>query len=831
MTDIITIVESPSSTMDTPEIEPMTPQSGHISEAPFDPPIPPKLKKRHQLLKGLQRMGSSQSLGKLGRVKSNEYKQNNKASMSCISLGSPPSSYALSPPPSFASQFSNGFSTAPTTPYSPSPASETCYFDSKARCRIVERDVFGDVVTPMSIALPADLRPGSKGLPLTEVAEIAMERRPDFNFWLDLPHEIRVQIFQYCSPKEIMRMSRVSKTWYEMCFDGPLWADLDCQTYYQDITSDALIKIMLRAGAFVKNLNLRGCVQLKDQWLSMGTRMTNQECRNLESFSLEGCRIERSSIHFFLQRNPKLLNINLPSMQNVGNVTLKIIASKCQRVELLNIDWCSQVDQKGLLKVVQGCPNLRDLRASEVRGFDDLELMQEIFQRNSLERLILQHCESLNDESLKVMLMGQDPELDPLTDVPLVPPRRLRHLDMTKCKNVTDRGIQALAHITPHLEGLRASQNIALTDDAFSTLLKTVPRLTHLELEELENLTNATLQTLASSLAATRLEHLSISYCENVGDIGVLPVLKACPNIHSLCLDNTRISDLVLIEASEQVRKRGSTQSKNLRPRKGLELVAFDCANVTWAGVREIMQGNCRVLQGRRKSVIQAIPALPPPPQPIVSQITFHTAVTQSCEASPTVVAPSADEDAIVAFPSLPLPSPAQETPATDIMTVEDANTAAAPSSSTSPSRSPTRDLRVRLTTIPTFLYPTQIIHLKAFYGWQQTVEEHYKRCASSRWAAAGRLEDKWAEWMVASEEVGNTGGAQGGGWGSRRRRRRAREAESRVRTDEAGGEHAEGTSEGDTENEGSGPEVAGGARSASRGGRRRARSGGCAVM
>ena len=531
-----------------------------------------------------------------------------------------------------------------------------------------------------------------------------------------------------------------------MCFDGQLWTSLDCQTYYQQITSEALVKIMLKAGAFVKNLNLRGCVQLRDQWLSLGTRMTNQECRNLENFSIEGCKIERSSIHFFLLRNPRLLHINMPSMQNINNATMRIIASHCPQLELLNIDWCSQIDTKGLKKVIQSCPNLTDLRASEVRGLDDNDFMLELFQRNALERLILQHCDSLTDEALEIMIQGLDPEQDILTERPLVPHRRLRHLDISRCRGLTDRGVKALAYNVPYLEGFRTCQNMALTDDALEDLLQSTHRLTHLEVEEVEQLTNATLINLSKSKAAASLEHLSISYCEQIGDVGVLPLLKACPELQSLCIDNTRISDLVLMEASEQVRRRGSTTKKSQKPSKGLELVAFDCANVTWAGVREILQGNGRVMQGRRKSVVQ----------------TYG---------------------------------------------VEDES-------------GETKEIR-KVVEIQTLFYPTEIIHLKAFYGWQQTVEEHYKRCVTGRWGAAARLEQKWAEWMVASEEVG----VVGHGWSSRRRRRRAREAEYRVRDDEDGAAQDVGTGdEGFSEGElvtGRGP----------RGSRRRARSGGCMVM
>jgi len=282
-----------------------------------------------------------------------------------------------------------------------------------------------------------------------------------------------------------------------------------------------------------------------------------------------------------------------------------------------------------------------------------------------------------------------------------------------------------------------------------------------LEIEELDQLTNQILITLAKSPSAKTLEHLSVSYCDQIGDVGVLPILKSCPEIKSLCLDNTRISDLVLMEASEQVRKRGNLTKRGARPKKGLELVAFDCANVTWAGVREVMQGNCRVLQGRKKSIVR---------EPLERL---------------------------------------------DIESETDSMSATASAS---------QEIK-RVIEIQTLLYPAQIIHLKPFHLWQQTVEAHYQRCLTARWSAAARLEGKWAEWMVATEEVGIVGH----GWGARRRRRRQREAENRLREDAQGfvndtdGPNGTGTETEDM----SGLENGGGRRPA----RRRARSGGCTVM
>ncbi len=713
--------------------------TGQIREAasPSDGAIPsetlPKLRGRRRLLQSLQRMSSSPSLAKMGRATPSGYRTGGRGSISCVSLSSTSSPYAHSYGNSYSSQLSGGLSTAPTSALA-TPGLDSCYFDPNARIRIVENELStGGVNVPSSVPLPAELRPASKSTQLISpqeglelpadyfskpVAGLKVSpRRKDFDFWGDMPDEIKMHIFQYLKPREIVRCSSVSKTWHKMCFDGQLWISLDTSDFYRDIPGSSLVKIITTAGPFVRDLNLRGCVQMRERWMTEGQRLSDA-CRNLVNFSIEGCRIDRSSIHYFLLRNPRLAHINISGLTATNNSALKIIAQGCPQLEYLNVSWCTNIDTQGLKKVVQACPKLKDLRAGEVKGFNDKGFMLELFKRNTLERLVVHHCETLDDESLTVLIQGANPEMDPLTDRPIVPPRTFKHLDFTRCRNISDKGVEVLAYNVPHLEGLQLSQCQALTDDALTGILASSPKLTHLDLEELEELTNTTLQNLAKAPSNKRLEHLSVSYCEHLGDSGMLQVVKECPNLKSLFMDNTRISDLVLIELASRIRSRSRTPSSTAgtaskRPKVGLRMVVYDCQNVTWTGVREVLSRNAEIKR----------------PGPSASTSSSTTAAT----------------------------------------------------------------------------YPSEIIQLKCFYGWQMTVEEHTKRVLRGDLAAAARLERKWSEYMMANEEVG------AGGAGSRRRRRRAREAAALHADEEEGG-----------------GAVAGGM---GVGRRRRARSGGCVVM
>lgn len=553
----------------------------------------PKLKGRYRLLHGLQRMGSSPSLAGLSRSRSHSLRGTTKASMSCVSLSLSGSPYDHSYGSSYSSEMSAGFSTAPTSVANSPPGSPL--FDENARLRSIGPE------GPTSVPLPSELRSCSReGADadadyFSRPVKKQVERRPNFNFWADMPPEIRMHILRYLKPKEIVRCSAVSKAWHAMCFDGQLWSDLDTADFYRDITADALVNIITSAGPFVRDLNLRGCVQLREQWKKAGLV---EACRNLENFSLEGCRIDRTSIHCFLLQNSRLVHVNLSGLAGATNDAMKILANHCPRVEHLNISWCNNIDTRGLRRVVEGCARLKDLRAGEVRGWDDVDFMNELFKRNTLERLVLMNCDSLNDESLAALVEGVDSEVDLLTGRPIVPPRRLKHLDLTRCRGITDAGVRALVGNVPFIEGLQLSKCHSLTDAAFNSLFPTLPVLTHLDIEELDNLTNEALKTLALSPCAPHLEHLCISYCETLGDAGMLPVLKACPKLSSLEMDNTRVSDLVLAEAASCIRSRNRSAralSGSERPTIGLRIVAYDCANVTWTGVREVLSRNAEI--------------------------------------------------------------------------------------------------------------------------------------------------------------------------------------------------------------------------------------------
>lgn len=520
--------------------------------------------------------------------------------------------------------------------------------------------------------------------------------------WFDIPAELGIKIFAYLRPREIIRSSRVSKDWHRMCYDGQLWSMLDPARLCQGIPEAALITIINAVGPFLRDLDLYD-VQLGEHFEH---GCLTEACRNLQSLSLWGCRIDRNAIHSFLNAAGTLVHIDLSGLEAATDRAMGIVAANCHKLQRLNVSWCCSISTRGLLMVIEACPDLKIVRAAKVSGWGDVKVMRQLFLRNSLEHLDLTHCDTLTNESLAVLIEGNAGGISRSTGRPIVPPRRLKYLNLTRCRGISDPGIRNLVNNIPEIEDLLISGCRDISDGPLTQLLRTTPVLAHLDIEELAPLTGAVLHSLANSRCARQLRFLNVAGCRYMDDIAMTTLLRSCKGLRALFMDNTDVSDLTLIEAAAMIRQR------NLRtiladdidipsqPTIGLSLTAHDCPKVTWRGIREILSHNTEVITTTKTARLQQIEMYSTGSPGRVSMTTSSTSTSIS-QLLPTIsTAPPSDNS-----------------------------------------------LQQRC--------PMQLITIfKDFYTCQRTVDEHTKRVLRCDIPAAQRLERKWIEFVMAQEEM-----------------------------------------------------------------------------
>jgi len=536
-------------------------------------------------------------------------------------------------------------------------------------------------------------------------------------------------IFTYLEPREIIRSSRVSRAWHRMSYDGQLWSMLDTERLYQGIPEAALIAIIVAVGPFLRDLDLYDA-QLSEH--SDRGRVA-EACRNVQSLSLWRSTIDRNTINSFLNSASSLVHIDLSGLEAATNRAMSIIATNCNKLQHLDISWCGNINALGLQGVVQACQDLKIMRAGKVDGWGDVEVMQQLFLHNSLECLDLTDCNSLTNESLATLIEGNAGGINYSIGRPIAPPRKLKYLNLTGCRDISDRGILALVNNIPEIKNLLLSGCRDIPDGPLTQLLPTTPVLAHLDVEELVLLTDAVLHSLSSSHCAGYLRRLNVTDCQNMGDIGMTTLVQCCKGLRALSMDNTKVSDLTLIEAAAMVRQRNPrtvlTNSVRLpsQPTVGLSLTAHDCSEVTWRGVREILSHNIEVIDSTQTAPLSRFESCP----------TCFPKRFSDINSSPST-----------SLERLPL------------------------FSSTSPH---THDSAQHV-------YPTQLITIfKDSY-----IDEHTRRVLCCDVSAAQRLERRWIEFVMVQEEMEAWGG---GRIFKRRKARRAKmnlveEMKSSIRTE-----------------------------------------------
>ncbi|KAK9318550.1 hypothetical protein V1524DRAFT_7554 [Lipomyces starkeyi] len=441
-----------------------------------------------------------------------------------------------------------------------------------------------------------------------------------------LPRELLLRIFSYLSSFDLLKLSAVSRSWYDICYDGSLWHTIDATQYYTRLSSAQLTRLITRSGKYVKDLNLRGCIYL-DIFESLGIA---KSLSNLLFISLEGSRkFDHNALTQLIKNNSSLTHADFSSLMTLTNASCFTISSSCPNLVSLDVSWCPYCDANGLIDILRSCKFLRDLRISGCKGVEDESFMRELHHSaRHLRRLSMASCTSLTDESMRVLVSGSRDRIliDPVTRRPHILPTKIQYLNLSYCILLTSQTLSDLAYAVPDLYEFELSGIPAVLDDGFNALIPNTPNLTYLDCEECSQLSDSTLNAIARADCGKMLRHGHFSFCENLTDEGVTNLLKSCPALKNLELDNTRVTDEVINVAVQVTRERvgkvldtlqrlvdrgeyGAPQAQDLTG-VIMRLATYDCPNLTWQSTLSVMRRNEeRVLFNRRPMASRKRPA------------------------------------------------------------------------------------------------------------------------------------------------------------------------------------------------------------------------------
>ncbi|KAH9178833.1 hypothetical protein EDB89DRAFT_2217905 [Lactarius sanguifluus] len=405
--------------------------------------------------------------------------------------------------------------------------------------------------------------------------------------------------------RELMRMSRVCKTWSALIHDGQLWRNLDLRAFPKMPVSQ-LLQVVGYAGSFITSLNLSDHGNLLPSTLenlanSMsvvhGMRMA-QAYNQLTNLNMSGCTtVSTPSLHYLLAQSPFLEILSLKGMPAVTNETCEILSRHCPRLTSLNLSRCKNLTGAGIRSFASFAVArakllpLVELRLSGLKAAPYLQVLD------------LSYCRDLHNSSLNAFVAcTEDYALDSISLTGRQAGRNpndggrfrrrithLRHLSLSHCILLTDIACSHLAHAAPQLELLELGGiGGELKDDGVVRLLDTLPNLRKLDLEDASDITDNVLHAITppsvddvgcDRVPGRALEHLIISYANQLTNDGFLALMRNCTRLRVLEADSTRLSASSVREFVKLSRERNACDAT---------MVAIDCRSMNEALIKEL---------------------------------------------------------------------------------------------------------------------------------------------------------------------------------------------------------------------------------------------------
>ncbi|KAK3706117.1 SCF ubiquitin ligase complex subunit [Vermiconidia calcicola] len=281
----------------------------------------------------------------------------------------------------------------------------------------------------------------------------------------------------------------------------------------------------------LQGLNVTGCKKLTDASIAAVAK----NCRHLKRLKFNNCvQLTDASILTVADYSTHLLEIDLYGLQNLESPSVTALLTSCTHLRemrlahcsrindvafldiphnpdhprtfdslrILDLTDCNELGDKGVEKIIQACPRLRNLILAKCRAITDRAVFAITKLGKNLHYIHLGHCARITDLSVEALAKAcnriryidlaccinlTDNSVTRLAGLP-----KLKRIGLVKCSGITDRSIYALAmgeikngrriNGISVLERVHLSYCTLLTLDGIHVLLNNCPKLTHLSL-------------------------------------------------------------------------------------------------------------------------------------------------------------------------------------------------------------------------------------------------------------------------------------------------------------------------------------------------------------
>ncbi|BFG38339.1 hypothetical protein CerSpe_246140 [Prunus speciosa] len=222
-----------------------------------------------------------------------------------------------------------------------------------------------------------------------------------------------------------------------------------------------------------------------------------------------------------LPRYRHVKQINLEFAQDIEDKHLELIKNKCldslQNLEVLNLNGCQKISDKGIEDITSACPNLKVFSIYWNVRVTDIGIAHLVKNCKHIVDLNFSGCKNLSDKCLQLVAENY-PELE--------------LLNLTRCVKLTDSGLQQILHGCPCLHSLNLYALSSFTDEAY----KRISLLSHLKFLDLCGGQNLSDEGLSCIARCKSLLSLNLTWCVRITDVGVIAVAQGCTSLEFLSL-------------------------------------------------------------------------------------------------------------------------------------------------------------------------------------------------------------------------------------------------------------------------------------------------------
>ncbi|XP_037750430.1 F-box/LRR-repeat protein 4 isoform X1 [Chelonia mydas] len=308
-----------------------------------------------------------------------------------------------------------------------------------------------------------------------------------------LPYELIQLILSHLTVPDLCRLAQTCKLLYQHCCDPLQYIHLSLQPYWARI-NDTSLEYLLSRCTLVQWLNL--------SWTgNRGAISVSGFSRFLKVCGSELVRLELACGHF------------------LNETCLEVIAEMCPNLQELNLSSCDKLPPQAFIHIAKVC-SLKRLILYRTK-VEQTALLSILNFCSELQHLSLGSCVMIEDYDLIASMMGAKC-------------KKLRTLDLWRCKNITENGIAELASGCQLLEELDLGwcPTLQSSTGCFTNLAHKLPNLQKLFLTANRSVCDTDIEELAAN--CTHLRQLDILGTRMVSPASLRKLLESCKDLSLL---------------------------------------------------------------------------------------------------------------------------------------------------------------------------------------------------------------------------------------------------------------------------------------------------------